>query len=193
MILAIDPRICPKCKIEKSLNEYRHSKKSINGRSNWCSQCKCEYDKKYREDNSEKIKLSYNIRKEQYNASRAKTYHADIESNREKLRDWYRINAESRLWSAAKSRAKKYDLDFDISKEDIIIPEYCPVLGLKLIVGDKYAHDESPSLDRIIPSKGYVKGNIIVVSHKANSIKNNATIEDMRKVYEFYKILIEGE
>ena len=45
---------------------------------------------------------------------------------------------------------------------------------------------KSPSLDRIIPEKGYVKGNIIVVSLKANTMKNNATIEEIKNLYDFY-------
>ncbi len=49
----------------------------------------------------------------------------------------------------------------------------------------------SPSLDRIIPEKGYVKGNVIVVSNKANVIKNNATPEEIIAVGEFYKKLLE--
>ena len=44
--------------------------------------------------------------------------------------------------------------------------------------------DDSPSLDRIVSSLGYVKGNIRVISYKANRVKSNATLEELRKVYE---------
>jgi hypothetical protein len=62
------------------------------------------------------------------------------------------------------------------------------ILGIPLVMGDKYAHDNSPSLDRIIPELGYVKGNIMVISHKANTIKSNANIEELEKVFCFIRI-----
>lgn len=90
------------------------------------------------------------------------------------------------LWRTAKARAKKYGLDFSISTSDVVIPTQCPVLGIPLIpLSGKFAHN-SPSIDRIDNKKGYVKGNIIVVSFRANSLKKDATIEELSKVAEFY-------
>jgi hypothetical protein len=63
-----------------------------------------------------------------------------------------------------------------ITSADIVIPTYCPALGIKLkaAVGVKSNRDLSPSLDRIDPSKGYVPGNVQVISYLANKIKQNA-------------------
>jgi len=87
------------------------------------------------------------------------------------------------MFHSAKSRAKKLDLPFNLELSDIIIPEYCPVFPeIKLKVNDVSRFD-SPSLDRIIPELGYVKNNIMVISHKANSIKNSVTDpEDLMRV-----------
>lgn len=96
------------------------------------------------------------------------------------------------LYNNAKQRAKKYSLPFNITVEDIVVPENCPILGIPLIIQTGCASDNSPSLDKIIPELGYVKGNIQVISHKANSIKNNASVQDLEKVYLYMKGLLNG-
>lgn len=81
-------------------------------------------------------------------------------------------------------------IPFDLSLEDIHIPDYCPALGIKIelcSVGKPV--DGSPSLDRIRPELGYVKGNVVVVSMLANTIKNKATPEEVYAVAIFYREL----
>lgn len=89
----------------------------------------------------------------------------------------------------AKERAKKYGIEFDIEVEDIVIPEFCPVFGFRLQTGlsdKKYvSHPQTPSLDKIDPSKGYVKGNVQVISQRANMLKSNATVDELRAVLRF--------
>ena len=94
-------------------------------------------------------------------------------------------NREKYMWWAARQRATENDIPFSITCQDIIIPEYCPMLGVKLKSGTNGDRENSPSLDRIIPSLGYVKGNIMVISTRANVIKNNATTEELGKIYHF--------
>ena len=81
----------------------------------------------------------------------------------------------SPMWSRAKYRAKQKDLDFNITKEDIVIPDTCPLLGTPM---------ESPSLDRIDSSKGYTKGNVWVISNRANTLKNDATLTELKTLVE---------
>ena len=89
-----------------------------------------------------------------------------------------------------KSRCKRLDIPFDISPEDITMPTHCPVFGLELMMGEgKGANDASPSFDRIEPERGYVKGNVIVVSNKANRMKNSGTVADMKRLVEYYEHL----
>jgi hypothetical protein len=55
------------------------------------------------------------------------------------------------------------------------------------------AGDASPELDRIVPSLGYVKGNVLVVSRRANRIKTDATVEELQQVASFYAALTAGQ
>lgn len=86
------------------------------------------------------------------------------------------------MWTGAKQRAKENNLPFDLIESDIIVPEICPVLGIPLQIGIGFRTDDSPSLDKIIPNKGYVKGNIKVISYRANRFKSDALLEEVEKV-----------
>ncbi len=98
---------------------------------------------------------------------------------------------EYRMLRCAQRRAKEKNIEFSISVEDIRIPEYCPLLKIKLSemgTGDGFA----PSLDRINPKIGYIRSNIWVISHRANQIKNDATIDELEKItYNFKQFLQE--
>lgn len=104
----------------------------------------------------------------------------------EKRKDWDRSNPEKAMLQRAKRRAKTLGLDFDLTPNDIAIPEYCPVLGIKLVRCDGVM-DAAPSLDRINNDNGYVRDNIVVISFRANKIKGNTTLEELRKVVKFYE------
>lgn len=95
-----------------------------------------------------------------------------------------------RMVRSAKARARSSGVPFKITADDITIPQKCPVLGIPLIVGQSQATDHSPSLDRVVPLLGYVPGNILVLSNRANRIKNDATIPELRLVADFFENLI---
>lgn len=99
------------------------------------------------------------------------------------------------LVEAARKRAKQYNLPFNLKVKDLreIITTHCPIFGFKFEINKsnkKNNWETSPSLDRIIPSKGYVKENIIIVSLLANTIKSSANPNQILKVGTFYKELI---
>lgn len=130
-----------------------------------------------------------------------KFYAANRESEVARARSWTasnkaRVNALSVarrqakpvahvLWWNARNRAKAAGIEFSLTMEDIVVPVACPVLGLPLVVGTGHARANSPSLDRVDPAKGYVPGNVRVVSHKANTIKSNATAAELRAVLRY--------
>lgn len=94
-------------------------------------------------------------------------------------------NREFWLFKAARARAAKKGIEFNIEIEDIIIPEVCPVFGIPLFASIGAATDNSPSLDRIDNTKGYVKGNVQVLSNKANRLKGDATPEEIKRLAEW--------
>ena len=118
---------------------------------------------------------------------RAKIYY---EHNKEHVLEQSRSrniqNPEKYLLKSAAKRAKKKGIPFDIDESDIHIPELCPVLGIPIKIADGVVSPNSPTIDRIMPSLGYTKGNIIVISFRANTIKSDATVEEIRKVADFY-------
>lgn len=76
--------------------------------------------------------------------------------------------------------------DFDSNLDMVmylkdIFPKKCPVFGKKLVRGVGQSHQWSPSIDRIIPSKGYVRGNLQIISLFANNIKQDATPKQLKQ------------
>lgn len=104
----------------------------------------------------------------------------------ERYRDKYK---DRLLCFATKHRALKSGITFNLEPEDIVIPDVCPVLGIPLHrnVGGKSSSDNSPSIDRVIPELGYTKGNIQVISQKANRMKNDALPDELRKFAEWVR------
>lgn len=103
----------------------------------------------------------------------------------ESKRKYATRSSEQLLWDAAKSRANKKGVPFSIKIEDIVIPEYCPVLGKLLdrsTAEEGRDRDLRPTMDRFIPELGYVPGNINIISNRANRIKSNATAEEIQAV-----------
>lgn len=123
-------------------------------------------------------------------AERKARYHSDPEFKaelRRKVADYRRSDYRSDMLARAKRRAEDLNLPFDLTKDDIPLVTHCPVFGFELEPGRGKPCPTTPTLDRIIPALGYVKGNVIVVSFKANLIKSNATPDEIMKVAKFYK------
>jgi hypothetical protein len=95
----------------------------------------------------------------------------------------YHKNIKKTLLGKANKRAKRENIPFDLTIDDIYIPSHCPLLGIKLKSNmhskNGTAAPNSPSIDRIYPHLGYIKGNIIVISYAANAFKNSATPQQL--------------
>jgi tagatose-1,6-bisphosphate aldolase non-catalytic subunit AgaZ/GatZ len=109
------------------------------------------------------------------------SYYKDPERYRRIQREYYQRNKERYLYGGAKQRAKRKGLDFNLELSDITIPEICPILGISLIRNHngKIPSKNSPSLDRVNNLEGYTKGNVQVISYLANTMKSNASKEEL--------------
>lgn len=108
---------------------------------------------------------------------------------------WQINNPVKIMLASARHRAKKNNLPFELTVEDIFIPEYCPILGIKMEcqAGKGRVKDNSPSLDKIVPSKGYVVGNVQVISYRANRLKGDCSLEDLLKFADWVIETYRGE
>lgn len=163
-------KTCIKCNQTKVVENFHKCKTNKDGLYNWCKSCKKEYDKKYRQ--SDKIQSLYS----------SKEY-----KSKKKEEQFIRLNSDLRylMYRNTKARALKNNIPFNLKLEDIIIPERCPILEIELLkipYGKRRGFQmNSPSIDKINPELGYIKGNIQVISMKANAMKYSATKEELIK------------
>ena len=84
------------------------------------------------------------------------------------------------LWRArvspAKSNAKRRSIPFNITKNDVVSPSVCPILRSPL--GYDLGRGSLPSIDRLVPSLGYIPGNVYVISLRANRLKSDGTASE---------------
>lgn len=110
---------------------------------------------------------------------RASCSHCNAAYMRDYMRRQRVMSPSLPLWERAKRRAKQRGLPFSLLRSEVSIPPVCPVLGIPLITGhQRSAH--SPSLDRIVPAHGYVRGNVRVISDRANRLKGNRNLTQLR-------------
>lgn len=112
----------------------------------------------------------------------------------------YHDKSLRKLFAVTKLRAKENGIKFTITIDYLrkVFPEdyKCPILGFDLVWGskDKSLHQyNSPSIDKLEPEKGYVPGNVVIISHKANTIKSNATYHELIAIGNWLKSKIDGE
>lgn len=163
--------ICSRCKVDKQESEFVHGKTK-------CLKCYNKCRDYYATNRDREI-----ARAQKGNAKKER-----LVENAQKRRRVRENPVAYALWRV-KTRAKQNDIPFDLTHDDIVIPEKCPVLGIRLEIGEGHAKDGSPSIDRLNPNLGYVRGNIRVISHKANTIKSNATLHELRSVVQYMESL----
>lgn len=83
------------------------------------------------------------------------------------------------ILATARSNAKRGGFACTISRADIVVPRYCPALGIPLRKAHGRMNDNSPSIDRLDPDQGYTPDNISIISWKANRIKSDATLMEL--------------
>ncbi len=97
-------------------------------------------------------------------------------------------NQKDNLLRFAQQQAKKYGIEFNLKECDIKIPKTCPLLGI-FIDTNKHGHtDNSPFIERIDTTRGYIPGNVWIISHRAHDIKRDLTLYDLKQFLENLEI-----
>lgn len=120
-------------------------------------------------------------------ARKYKKNHLDkvVAANAKRLSD----DPRKKIMNNARKRAKQKGFDINITKEDLVIPKICPVLGIPLVFSNKQT-DNSPSIDRIDNARGYVLGNVQVISWRANNLKSNGSLVEFEAIVRHLKELL---
>lgn len=162
---------CVKCGETKDLTCFHKQKQGKLGLRADCKQCVGARLKKRREENIEEYSIKETLKRNKESASF--------------------VGRIRKMYHAAKSRAKKYNREFSLDLQDLIdiypVNNKCPILDIELKWNSVGFQDNSPSLDRIDSSLGYIKNNIHIISIRANRIKNDSTIEELEKILNFLK------
>jgi hypothetical protein len=201
---------CGRCGQSKPLSEYyKHgaTKKS------YCKVCALNYNRAWTEKNKDRVReRSAEWReknRERFRDMQKAWREKNPEKQRELVRQWAVENSARRYqqagawnkrtrqdpkhWvrmqlSQVKARAKKIGVEFSLDAAQVETPKFCPVLGIELTYGLGTGIRKNPhaaSLDRIVGSRGYSNGNVRVISLRANVIKSDATLEELRALVKY--------
>ncbi len=123
-----------------------------------------------------------------------KAYLKDKQRWANKSYQWRQNHPEYMLIKAAEARAKRDGIDFTLTRDNCpIIPDMCPICNIPLFTRKdrkKGPCSNSPTLDRINSSKGYTPENVRIISHRANRLKSDMSIEELEKLLLYMKGLI---
>lgn len=123
-------------------------------------------------------KLYYEQNKEKYLRSSA---------NRRKLmRNTTPENYISYLIQSARSRSNRLGIECTITSDDLSMPSVCPILNIPIITTSTKQIDNSPSIDRIDSTRGYIPGNVHIISWRANTLKKDATPYELQLLSEYF-------
>jgi len=161
-----DVKVCKHCGRELSLSAFNKDASRRDGRRNRCRECDAAYFKaRYHEPEW----------RENHN-NRAKAWRTHLKDE-----------DPTRLWAYdalanAKMRSKRSGVPCTIDLHDVmgVVADTCPLLGLPLVYATGKIHSNSPTLDRKVCELGYTKDNIAVISHRANRIKSDSTVEELQ-------------
>lgn len=169
-------RTCRSCLLEKSVDLFNRDRGLP---TKLCKACHAEQCRNRYRANAE-------VRRELERARRAACKAEDPSgvSRKEHERYWQKKKRDpiGYLLARLKNQAKTKGVPFDLSREDIFLPEHCPILGVKLSPIVSARSENSPEVDRVIPALGYVRGNVAVISARANRMKDNGSAQEHERI-----------
>lgn len=191
---------CIDCLETKPISDFTKDKYRPDGLNVYCTACKKERSKKTREKEGYKEKVSLSRKDWLKRNPHKKEEYARVKKEQRRLgllpsylEYVKKTPIEKLIITQAKARAKHKGLEFNLEEKDIVVPTHCPALGMEICSNSRIfgksgkKQDNSISIDRIDNTKGYIKGNVVIVSNKVNTVKNSATVEELEKITNFYK------
>lgn len=186
---------CCQCGQIKPLEEFVKDNRRKDGHSTLCKECKRAKDRtRYHERKNDS---EYHAKKLEHQANYRKNHKEQIDAYSyeynarpeviERKAEWHQEKNNKKSISdkiksmliRAKNRSEEKNVPFNITIEDITFTEICPLLNIPLNWNDGPRDKNTPSLDRIIPELGYVKGNVKIISNLANTMKNCASTQEL--------------
>ncbi len=152
------------------LTEFTHHPTTSDGLQTTCRGCTREAQRAWRQRNPEDKKKES---REYYIKNRSRI-------QAKKLQD-----PVSHILRSVRARAKKFQINFNLTEQDIDIPKRCPVLNIPLFFTKGKKTNNTPSIDRMDSTKGYITGNTRIISWRANRLKSDATLDEMRSLFEY--------
>jgi len=169
---------CPRCGKQKPRSEFPPKRIKVDSR---CKDC-------YRKRKRELYHAHKEERREKAREIARKSYWKYVDVTREKLRKRAKRTRKrdplGSLLRGAKAAAKTKGFKFNLTRDDLDLPSHCPVFGTKLKPqkrGSKRFGD-APSVDRIDSTRGYTRGNCVIISRHANCVKSYGTAEDHERI-----------
>jgi len=145
-----------------------------------------EYNQAYYRANRDKLNIQnrayWAANKEKLNEQSRARRAANPERFKERERIYREKNREMRLLYGVRCNARRRGIEFSLCREDIVIPNKCPVLGIDLDWSAGAFSPPYPTIDRINNAKGYIRGNVAIISWQANRLKGDASIEDLEAI-----------
>lgn len=164
-------QICKTCNEDKPASAFSKQKTKRSGLFAECKVCNRARNQNWIDDNRERFQ---HLNRNAVNAMR-------------------RRDPITNMLALARARRRRSGVEFSLTAADLTIPEFCPVLGIKLTYGlgkgeshSLAVRDSRASLDRIDNKRVYVPGNVAVVSYRANRIKSDADVSELLKIARFY-------
>lgn len=148
--------LCPNCGEHRP--EYFYQRPNNHGYHSWCKTCSKTLNKLKKRENYQFI---------------------DRDKENTRQRDLRKKYPLTYILKEIRKKCRNENIEYNLIKEQITIPKFCPVLGIEMIVGHTIK-DYSPSIDRINPKGGYTMNNIVIISYRANRLKKDATLEELR-------------
>jgi hypothetical protein len=156
-----------KCKIcleTKSLSDFQVNSKTKDGHLGICKEC-----------HQEKVKKVFEGRQKQE------------EKYQEVEKKFGDIQTKQYLISSARKRAKEFGIECSITPGDLEITHVCPIMLQPMSRFKDKMNNYSYTLDRIDSTKGYVKGNVRVISWRANWLKGNLTLDQAERLVKYMR------